>query len=96
MECLEHSFVVTIFVVHLLKLNDMKYTINDEMMYVTAKFHVSDENGIDYLVTYAENDWYDDWEVRIEDTDELISDNDINESIIEVCTEMLSKYVKQD
>lgn len=66
----------------------MKLEITDQAEYVTKMFSLEDENGNEYIVKYAENDIYDEWEVMTDDGEE-VSDEVANEIIDFVETNMM-------
>ena len=69
----------------------MKYEITDKATYTTVYFTVEREDGREYRVSLAENDFHDDYQVMDENGDVIDNDDPLAEMLIELCDKELSK-----
>jgi hypothetical protein len=69
----------------------MKYEITDKATYTTVYFTVEREDGREYRVSLAENDWHDDYQVMDENGDVIDNDDPLAEMLIELCDNELKK-----
>jgi hypothetical protein len=70
--------------------NTPKYEITDKVSYMTVHFTVESEDGKEYRVSMAENDFYDDYRVMDEDGNE-ISGTELFEELVMLCNKELKK-----
>jgi hypothetical protein len=69
----------------------MKYEIIDKVSYNTIHFTIEREDGREYRVSLAENDWHDDYQVMDENGDVIDNDDPLAEMLIELCDNELKK-----
>jgi hypothetical protein len=69
----------------------MKYEITDKASYTTVYFTVEREDGREYRVSLAENDFHDDYQVMDENGDVIDNDDPLAEMLIELCDKELKK-----
>ena len=69
----------------------MKYEITDKATYTTVYFTVEREDGREYRVSLAENDFHDDYQVMDENGDVIDNDDPLAEMLIELCDKELKK-----
>jgi hypothetical protein len=69
----------------------MKYEITDKATYTTVYFTVEREDGREYRVSLAENDFHDDYQVMDENGDVIDNDDPLAEMLIELCDNELKK-----
>jgi hypothetical protein len=69
----------------------MKYEITDKVSYTTVHFTIEREDGREYRVSLAENDWHDDYQVMDENGDVIDNDDPLAEMLIELCDNELKR-----
>jgi hypothetical protein len=68
----------------------MKYEITDKATYTTVYFTVEREDGREYRVSLAENDFHDDYQVMDENGDVIDNDDPLAEMLFDLCDKELS------
>ena len=71
--------------------NTPRYKITDKAIYRTVHFTIEREDGREYRVSLAENDFHDEYQVTDENGDVLDNDDPLAELLIELCDKELSK-----
>jgi hypothetical protein len=71
--------------------NTPKYEITDKVSYMTVHFTVESEDGKEYRVSMAENDFYDDYKIMDEQDNEIEPGTDLYEELVMLCDVELKK-----
>ena len=69
----------------------MKFEITDKATYRTVHFTVQDENKNEYIVSLAEHDWHDNWEVKDSKGNVIDPKNEVYDEVVGLCEGELSK-----
>jgi hypothetical protein len=69
----------------------MKYEITDKVSYTTVHFTVESEDGKEYNVSMAENDFYDDYKIMDENGNDIEPGTDLYEELVMLCDAELEK-----
>jgi hypothetical protein len=63
----------------------MKYEITDKASYTTVHFTIESEDGSEYRVSLAENDWHDDYQVMDENGNEIEPETELYKELVILC-----------
>ena len=69
----------------------MKYEITDKASYTTVHFTIEREDGREYRVSLAENDWHDDYQVMDENGNEIEPETELYKELVILCETELKK-----
>jgi len=68
----------------------MKFEITDQQVFRTAHFTIEGEDGMVYLISMAENEFDEDWNITDENHN-YIEDENICSELINICEAELNK-----